>query len=134
VILVDTSVLIDYFKNANAKHVSVFDTIISNKLPFGINSYIYQEVLQGSRNESEYKILKEYLCSLPFYYLKNGLESFSNAAMLNMKCRNSGLTIRSTIDLLIVQTALENDLFLLHNDRDFTNISKVTNSLKIYEY
>ena len=133
-ILVDTSVLIDFFKDISTPHVYALEKIISNKLPFGINSYIFQEILQGSKNDKEYKLLKEYLESIPFYFLKKGNESFADAALINMKCRKSGVTIRSTIDLLIAQTALENNLFILHNDQDFDNISKVINELKIYEY
>ena len=47
-------------------------------------------------------------------------------------CRKQGYTIRSTIDLIIAQIAIENDLFLLHNDRYFDNISQVIKELKIY--
>jgi predicted nucleic acid-binding protein len=42
-------------------------------------------------------------------------------------------TVRSTIDLLIAQIAVENNLFLFHNDNDYTNISKLYKNLKIYE-
>ncbi|MFZ4614772.1 MAG: twitching motility protein PilT [Rectinemataceae bacterium] len=44
----------------------------------------------------------------------------------------SGITIRSTIDLLIAKTAIENDLLLLHNDRDFTNMAKSIPELRMY--
>ena len=46
-ILVDTSVLIGYFKGATDKPYKQFDDIIENNVPFGINNVIYQEVLQG---------------------------------------------------------------------------------------
>jgi predicted nucleic acid-binding protein len=49
-----------------------------------------------------------------------------------MNCRKKGITIRSTIDLIIAEIAIENDLYLFHNDNDFTNISKVYKNLKIY--
>lgn len=130
-ILVDTSVLIDYFRNTNNTSV-IFDEILDNGIPYGICDFVYQELLQGTRTEKEFFILKEYLESIPFYYLTGGKESFENAALLNFRCRRSGITIRSTIDLLIAQIAIENDLYLLHNDRDFDNLSKVVNELKIY--
>lgn len=132
-IIVDTSVLIDYLKGNQNYSVLKFDYIIESRLPYGINCFIYQEVLQGAKNEKEYKLLKEYLSSLPLYYLQNGLESYSAAAFNNMRCKKSGVTIRSTIDLLIAQTAIENNLFLLHNDNDYTNMSKIISDLKIYE-
>ncbi|MEQ6358376.1 hypothetical protein SAMN04244560_00243 [Thermoanaerobacter thermohydrosulfuricus] len=43
-----------------------------------------------------------------------------------------GITIRSTIDLLIAQTAIENNLYLLHDDKDFSLIAQVDERLKEY--
>ncbi len=132
-ILVDTSVLIDYLKGADNIKVKLLDEIIKRKTPFGISPLIYQEILQGSKDQKEFDVLKEYLETIPIYQLRNGLESHTEAARLNLKCRKLGITIRSTIDLLIVQTALENNLYLLHNDADFDHIQKVAEDLKIYE-
>jgi len=53
--------------------------------------------------------------------------------MLNFVCRKSGITVRSTIDLLIAQIAIENNLFLLHSDKDFDFIASVIKELKIYK-
>jgi predicted nucleic acid-binding protein len=130
-ILVDTSVFISYFKGIENEASVKFDKIISENIVFGINNYIYQELLQGSANEKEFNILYQYLNSQKFYNLKNK-QSYSDAALLYFKCRKQGVTIRSTIDLLIAQTAIENDLYLLHIDNDFTHMSKVITSLKIY--
>lgn len=49
-----------------------------------------------------------------------------------LKRVGEGITVRSTIDLLIVETVPENELLLLHNDTDFVNISKVVVGLKFY--
>jgi len=49
-----------------------------------------------------------------------------------MNCREKGVTVRSTVDLLIAEIAIENDLYLFHNDNDYTNIAKVYKNLKIY--
>lgn len=48
-------------------------------------------------------------------------------------CKNKGVTIRSTIDLLIAQTAIDNDIMLLTNDSDFVNMAKVIPELKLFE-
>jgi len=132
-ILVDTSVLIDYFKGTNNSSVKIFDHILDKGIPYGINDFIYQEVLQGSRSKEEFQQLKDYLETIPFYYLQYGKESFEKAAYMNYLCRKSGVTIRSTIDLLIAETAIENDLFLLHNDKDFINMVEIISELKIYQ-
>jgi predicted nucleic acid-binding protein len=131
-ILVDTSVLIGYLKNLKGAHYEKLDYIIDNDIPYGICHYIYQELLQGSANEKEYRILKEYLDSLPFFDLLHGRESFENSALMYINCRKNGITVRSTVDLLIAQIAIENNLYLLHNDNDFTNMSKLYKKLKIY--
>ena len=132
-ILVDTSVLIDYLKGLNNKGTQALDYIIETGIPYGINDYIYQELLQGSRTHEEFLKLQEYLETIPFYYLHCGKESFEKAALLNITCRKAGITIRSTIDVLIAQTAMENNLYLLQNDKDFQNISKIVPELKLYE-
>jgi hypothetical protein len=131
-VLVDTSVLINFFKGLRNDKVIRFEEIIEKEIPYGINDFIYQELIQGARNEKEFNLLNDYLKSQRFYELNNGTKSFEMAARLYMKCRKSGVTVRSAIDLLIVQTAIENDLYLLHDDKDFTNISTVEKKLKVY--
>lgn len=130
-ILVDTSVLIDYFKGKENEAVLKLDYILTQNIEFGINNFIFQELLQGSANETEFNKLNMYLSSLNFYNL-SGKNSYFKAALINFNCRRKGITVRSTIDLLIVQTAIENNLSLLHKDNDFTNISSVVPELKIY--
>jgi predicted nucleic acid-binding protein len=132
-VLVDTSVLIGYLKGLDKEPIKKLDEIIESKIPFGINSFIYQEILQGSRDKKEFEELKEYLGSLRFYELKYGKESYEKVAYIYFQCRKSGLTIRSTIDLLIAETAIENELFLLEDDNDYKAISKVLKDLKLYK-
>ncbi|MDF2529848.1 MAG: PilT protein domain protein, partial [Gammaproteobacteria bacterium] len=55
------------------------------------------------------------------------------AAEHYFKCRKKGLTIRSTIDCLIAQIAIENDLLLLHNDRDFVSMAGIITDLQLVE-
>jgi predicted nucleic acid-binding protein len=131
-ILVDTSILIGYFKGLKGSSYDKFDNIIDNHIPFGINSHIYQEILQGAKNEKEFEQLKEYLNTLVFYEFYDSKKSSEAAALLYIKCRKSGVTIRSTIDLIIAQTAIEYNLYLLHNDNDYINIAKVIKDLKLY--
>jgi len=131
-ILIDTSVLIDFLKgNENRKTVKLQE-ILDRSIPFGINSLIYQEVLQGARDENEFNKLKKYLETIDFYELKNGRDSYEQAAYINFICRRSGVTVRSTIDLLIAQTAIEHQIPLLHNDYDFDRIAGVFKDLLIY--
>jgi predicted nucleic acid-binding protein len=123
-ILVDTSVLIDYFKGVENKPVKKFHQVLDSNIPFGISHLIYMEVLQGSQSDKDFKLLKKYLTTQTFYELKNGRESYAEAASMYLKLRKKGVTVKSTIDCLIARVALENELFLLHNDVDFDRIAK----------
>jgi len=130
-ILVDTSVLIDFFKGQKNNSCQKFELILNQGIPFGINSFIFQEVLQGAKSDKEYRTLKKYLETQRFYQLNDPVDSFAKAARIYFDCQKKGITIRSTIDCLIAQTALEHDLFLLHNDNDFNAMTAVIR-LKIY--
>ena len=132
-ILVETSVLIDFMRGrANAK-TELFDLVLKRKLPFGIAAYTYQEVLQGALNETEYAKLKEYLSTQRIYFLPENVDTYTDAARLYFDLRRQGITPRSTIDILIALIALKNDLFLLHNDRDFDLLAPMIKDLKILE-
>ena len=131
-VLVDSSVLIGYLRKMNGLPYKKMDYIIDNDIPYGICNYVYQELLQGSRNKNEYDLLKEYLNTLPFYDLRFGKQSYENAALMFHNCRKKGITVRSTIDLLIAEIAIENNLFLLHDDSDFLNIGKIYRNIKFY--
>ena len=131
-ILVDTSVLIDFLRGIANDSVSAFAEILDKRLPYGINEFIYQKVLQGAATAAVFDKLKEYFETIPIYHLMEGKRSSEKAAMLNFSCRRSGIPIRSTIDFLIAETAIENDLLLLHNDKDFANMAKAVPELRIY--
>jgi predicted nucleic acid-binding protein len=130
-ILVDTSVLVDYLAGRQNESVKKMELIVDRKIVFGINVYIYQELLQGTASKRDFEKLKSYLDTMTFYSLASK-ESYSSAADIYFRCRRSGVTVRSTIDCIIAQTAIENDLELLHNDTDFDMISRVIKNLRSY--
>ena len=131
-ILVDTSVLIDFLKGQDNPSVQGLLQIIDRDIPFGISPIIFLEILQGAATESDFKLLKEYLGSQVFYDLKDRRESYARAAKMSAELRRKGMAIKSSIDCLIAQTAIDNDLYLLHNDSDFDRIKKVA-PLKTWE-
>lgn len=131
-VLIDTSVIINYLKNRDDEYTNALSILIENKYPIGINDYIYLEILQGAKSSREYEILKSCLSDFHFYKLKDA-KSFEEAAKNNVICRNNGVTVRSTIDLLIAQTAIDNDIMLLTCDSDFTNMAQIIPELKLFE-
>lgn len=130
-ILVDTSVLISFLKGEEDDKITILQDILSRDIPFGISCYTYQEVLQGARNEAEFKTLKDYLSSQHIYYLDSEADTYEKAAKLFYNLRRSGVTPRSTLDILIALTAIENNLALLHNDRDYDTMAKRVPELRI---
>lgn len=125
-ILVDTSVLIDYLKGLDAPHTHKLAEIIDRDIPFGICPVIYLEVLRGAAAQKDFDLLKDYLGSLAFYDLRDVRESVVRAGKLSFDLRRKGMAVTSTIDFLIAQTAIDNDLYLLHNDSDFDRIAQVS--------
>lgn len=130
-VLVDTSVLINYLGDVINNKTAKFTELLDFKIPYGINVYIYQEILQGAKTEQDFELLKNYLDTQRFYYLHKGINSYEEAAKIYFDCRKNGLTISSTIDCLIAQTCIENNIYLLHDDKDFDLISKII-KIKIY--
>lgn len=132
-VLVDSSVLINYLNNKDDDQTRIVDFFIDNHVPFGINSFIYEEILQGAVDEWNFKKMKDILDSFIFYDLKKEKQSYVDAAKIMFKCRKAGISIRSTVDCLIAQSAIENNVMLLHNDSDFTNMAKIIPELQIFE-
>lgn len=129
--LVDTSVWLDFFRGRRNEAVRRFDAIIEQRVPFGISGIIYQEVLQGAASEEEFSRLAAYLGTQRFYQLRDPVESYRHAAGLYFRCRRKGVTIRSSIDCLVAQIAIEHEISLLHNDRDYVRIASVVPELKL---
>lgn len=131
--LVDTSVWISYLRNKiDNLAVQRFVDIIEEGMPFGINGFISQEILQGAASKAAFDKLVSYLSTQRFYSLMDKKISHQSAAALYFDCRCKGITIRSAVDCLIAQTAIEHDLILLHYDSDYVRIAEAVPALKIY--
>ncbi len=130
-VLVDTSVVIDYLRGDDSAGTRAFQHLLDEHIPYGINSFIYQEVLQGVESEKDFAAVRDYLDTQTFFYLRDPKESFAAAAKIYFECRKKGIALSGTIDCLIIQTAIENDLYLLHKDRDFDHARKAL-AFKVY--
>jgi len=127
-ILVDSSVFIDYFNGIINWHTDELNALLGNELVI-TGDYILAEVLQGFRNDKDYKIAKEIMQSFPCFNICNeelAIKSADNFRYL----RRKGITIRKTVDLIIGTFCIENEIELLHNDRDYEPMGQYLN-LKI---
>jgi predicted nucleic acid-binding protein len=130
-ILVDTSVWLDYFKGRQTEGVAKLAQALDEEKLCGLASVIYQEILQGADSEASFVRLRNYLKAQIFFQPAHSFESFAGAAQIYLRCRKEGITIRSAIDCLIAQIAMENEVWLLHSDKDFDYIAKVFPQLRI---
>lgn len=128
--LIDTSVWIDSLRQVDNPAVRVFRELILNGKPFGVTGVIFQEVLQGARDRTGFERLRTELGSLTFHHPRDPIGTYAAAADLYRRCREQGVTIRSTLDCLIATIAIEHDLVLIHNDRDFDHIASICPQLK----
>jgi predicted nucleic acid-binding protein len=131
--LVDTSVWIDFFRQIDNIPTRVLHHILERRISFGITSIIYQEILQGANSIHDYKKLVKYFKTQQFYQPKDEILSYQHAAEIYFNCARKGVTIRSTVDCLIAQIALEHRLILLHHDKDFERINSVVDKLTLFQ-
>ena len=121
-ILVDTSIWVDVFrrrKPLRLERVVDFDQIVTC-LP------VIQEVLQGFREEWAFRLAREAMLSLPAVESPLSIGVIEEAVSLYRTARRQGLTVRSSVDCLIAACALRHGLTVLHRDRDYAMLGKVS--------
>jgi predicted nucleic acid-binding protein len=116
-ILVDSSVWIDYFNGTETLATIKLDGLLGVQ-PICTGDLILAEVLQGFRLDEDYQAAKTLLCALPVYAMLGTVLSLKSAENFRM-LRKQGITIRKTIDTMIATYCIENELSLLHSDKDF---------------
>lgn len=131
-ILVDTSVWIDFLRQRQTAAVQSLGRVMVHDFGFGLTGIIYQEILQGADTPESFERLADYFGSQRFYHPRDPLQTYAAAASLYRRCREQGVTIRSSIDCLIAQIAIEHGLLLLHSDRDYTAMQSVIPELQLF--
>ena len=127
----DTSVWIDYLAGAETEATGRFAEMLDRGSSVGLTSVVYQEVVQGVSSWREFEQTSEYLGSQNFYHPRDPVGSYREAARMYFDCRRVGITIRSSTDCLIARVAIEYDLLLLHDDRDFEKLAEVVPELAL---
>lgn len=127
--LVDTSVWIDYLSGRDTEAARHLADILNRGFVAGLTGVVYQEVVQGVSSRREFKRTSEYLGSQTFYHPRDPVGTYREAARMYFDCRRAGITIRSATDCLIARVAIEHDLLLLHDDKDFEKLAEVVDEL-----
>ncbi len=116
-VIVDTTVWIDYFNGRRTLHTDWLDIQLARQR-LGLTDLILCEVLQGVRDDRQWQQLRRDL--LKFEVFETGGVDLAVAAAQNYRAlRRQGLTVRATIDSLIATFCLLNGYELLHNDRGY---------------
>ena len=131
--LVDTSVWVDFLRDETTQLVRSLKSLLAGEQIVGIAPIILQEILQGADTPARFAKWKGYFSDLNCYISSDPVATHIAAARLYQDCRKAGKTPRSSNDCLIAQIAIENDLELLHDDRDFKAIASVTRNLRLYQ-
>ena len=116
-ILVDSSVWIDYFRGTPTPQAELLDTLLGNER-LAVGDLILAEVLQGFQRDRDFNHAKQLLTSFQLVNIVDrevAIQAARNFRLL----RDHGLTVRKTIDTLIATRCIKNGLVLLHNDKDF---------------
>jgi predicted nucleic acid-binding protein len=117
VIVVDSSVWIDYFNGVASPETDKLDSLLGVE-PLAVGDVILAEVLQGFRSDADYKTAKSLMTALTIVEMlgeRNAIQCAENYRTL----RKRGVTTRKTIDVFIATYCIENQCWLLFQDKDF---------------
>ncbi|TVL95311.1 MAG: VapC toxin family PIN domain ribonuclease [Candidatus Brocadia sp. WS118] len=116
-IMVDTSVWVDYFNGTQTPQTDILHAILGQQI-IVIGDLIYTEVLQGFNSDKDFNTARQLLDTLVFREMVGreiALKSAGNYRFL----RRQGITVRKTIDVIIGTYCIESNMALLHADKDF---------------
>jgi predicted nucleic acid-binding protein len=130
-ILVDTSVWIDFLNGVNSEERHALHGLIEAEEAISITEIILTEILQGIRDDGYFNRVKDALLEFPIHQPK-GPETYLKAAGIYRDCRKKGKTVRKTTDCIIAAICIEKSLTLLHKDTDFDRIETCAN-LRVFK-
>ena len=128
--LVDTSVWVHWLRGTETAATLQLDRLL-DEADAWITPVVVQELLQGARSNTELRQLRNEFVGQPM--LTPTLETHVRAGELYARCRWQGITIRSPHDCLIAALAVEHQVMLLEEDRDFARIAKVEPTLRLWQ-
>jgi predicted nucleic acid-binding protein len=124
-ILVDTSALLPFLAGRSTRASETVAKALSEGIEIALTPIVIQEILQGARDEPEWRRLRRYLQTQTILSPRDPMATHIAAARIYYDCRRRGLTVRSTLDCVVAQIAIEHGVPLLHDDRDYDAIARV---------
>jgi predicted nucleic acid-binding protein len=125
VIVVDTSVWIDFFRDTDTWQVEHLAQLIADDEPVALTDIVLTEILQGLPNDREARRVERRLLAFDVLRLE-GLDDLRRASALYRQARTKGVTIRRTLDCLIASVCVRDGATVLHSDADFDHLATCT--------
>jgi predicted nucleic acid-binding protein len=122
VIVIDTSVWIEFFRDTGVWQVEHLAGLIADDEPVALTDVVLTELLQGVPDDRQAGRLERRLAAFDVLRLGH-LDDFRRAADLYRRARSTGHTIRRTLDCLIASVCIRDDAELLHVDADFDRLA-----------
>ena len=130
-ILVDTTIWVDFFREKErTKQADALQQLLEEENNIYICPIIYQEVLQGIRDDKTFAEIKGIMQNIPMASTPI-MTVTDHAVELYRDLRKKGITIRKPYDCLIASYAILEDMYLFHNDSDFSQMEN-SSKLKVY--
>jgi predicted nucleic acid-binding protein len=132
VIVVDTSAWIEFLRATRSPAHLTLRSLLVERASLAVTEVVVMEVLAGVRSERERRAVRRQLLALPLLEL-HGIADYERAAELYRALRSRGITVRQLTDVLIAVCAIDAGAAVLHADRDFDAIARVTD-LAVHPY
>lgn len=124
-VIVDSSVWIDFLAGKPTWQALNLRKRVQLGEPVGLTDVVFTELLQGARDDGQLSRLEGYLAPFEVARLQS-LDDFRLAAALHRAGRKAGTPIHTTTDCLIAAVCIREGLPLLHDDRDFDHLAKLS--------
>lgn len=122
-LLFDTSIWVDFIRGITTPKSELLWSYLEEDSDVFINPTVYQEVLQGCKQKSQFDKLNDLLNALNLLEI-NGYEAAYNSAQIYQNLRSKGITIRKPNNCLIAYYAIYFNCEVVQNDTDFDLIAK----------
>ncbi len=124
-IVVDTTVWVDFFRDAPTWQVAYLVDLVDADEAVCLTDVVLTEILQGLRSDRAVRQVERRLSVFDVLRLED-LDDFRRAAALYRQARAAGYTIRRTLDCLIASVCVREEAPLLHADADFDRLAACT--------
>lgn len=124
-IVVDTTVWVDFFRDSTTWQVAQLVGLIDDDEAVCLTDVVLTEILQGLRTDRDARRVERRLAAFEVLRLEE-LDDFRRAASLYRQARSAGYTIRRTLDCLIASVCVRDGAVLLHGDADFDHLAACT--------